>query len=103
MFNYHLRITAQYYENYAAFNEDYDGTQEGWKPKGGQEFLIVVDDEVRMFLTSEEVETIIKKLLADKSNHVVRYELVDYEFADDKPVDLTAEFNLELDKISQSS
>jgi hypothetical protein len=93
MFNYQLRILAQYYENYAAHNEDWDGVKEGWKAKGGADFVITISDDDRYMLSPEVTEQIISELLKNESNKMVKYELVSYEFADDKPIDLTEKFN----------
>jgi len=98
-----LIITAQYFENYAAPNADWDGKQTYWKPKGGTQFLIDASgdsDRIEAMLYSmAETEDIVKKILAQKSNLHVKYELVEIERVFSEPYDITAEFVKEYEAI----
>ncbi len=92
MFNYILIITAQYCENYLACNEDWDGKATAWKNKGGAEFKVTVSSDMRMAMDNDDLEMIIDKLLAEKSNLHTKYERVDYDFASEEPTDITTDF-----------
>lgn len=89
-----LIITAQYSENYAAMNEDWDGKSEGWKPKGSAMFSIdASSDRVDGLVYSmADTENVVKKILLKKSNLRVKYELIDIERVFEEPKDITAEF-----------
>ena len=96
-----LIITAQYYENYASANEDWDGKQEYWKAKGGSTFLIDASGEGKvdaMVYSHADTEAIVEKILAKKSNLHVKYELVDIERIFSEPEDITAEFVKEFEE-----
>ena len=73
-----VRISAQYYENYAAHDLNWDGKKEGWKPKGGQEFIIYADSD-DFFYGSEACVEAIKALLKEQSNLYARYEYIEHE------------------------
>ncbi len=87
-----LRILAQYYENYAAHNEDWDGEREGWKPKGGIEFVTELTDAQDYFSESDLIE-IAKIALAKESNKVAKYEFLDMDRVFQDPEDITKLFN----------
>lgn len=89
---YKLVIVAQYYENYAAYNDNWDGVSEGWKAKGGQEFLVDISSDLRMWLCQDDIIAAIRSILAQKSNNVIRYEYVSHEFQDADMPNITAEF-----------
>ena len=99
MLNYKLIISTQYFENYAAHNEDWDGIQEAWKPKGGVDFVVDMDSSTRMYASKDNIKAAIDTVLLSKSNLVVRYELVGYEFMDSNPENITEQFTAELTKI----
>lgn len=90
--SYKLIVIAQYSENYAAFNDNWDGISEGWKAKGGSEFVIDMTSDERLFLCEEEIVSAIRSILAKMSNNVVRYEYVSHEFQDADMPNITAEF-----------
>ena len=97
---YKLMVSAQYFENYAAHNDDWDGVREGWKAKGGVDFAIDMDCIDRLYFSSDDIEAAIKAVLRSKSNLVVRYELAGYEFIDPNPTNITEPFMAELNKIA---
>ena len=88
------QITAQYYENYAAQNEDWDGKKQGWKAKGGQIFEIMVDSDDFLYCEDVCIETI-KDLLAAGSDLRYKYEYVSHELIFCTPIKLnSAQFEL---------
>jgi hypothetical protein len=89
MFQYQLRILAQYEENYAAHNTDWDGKAESWKHKGGVEFIANVDSDFRMCYGPDEVREAVKNVLEIKSSKAARYTLIEFDYADSKPEDIT--------------
>ena len=95
-----LMITAQYSENYAAMNEDWDGKSEGWKPKGSAMFSIdASSDEVSNMVDSMyDTKEVLKNILAKKSNLRGKYELIDIERVYEEPEDITADFINEFNK-----
>jgi len=82
-----VRISAQYYENYAAHNSNWDGKKEGWKAKGGQEFFTYVHADDFIYVP-DFCQKAIKSLLAEKSNLYVRYEYVEHELIFSEPIAL---------------
>jgi len=90
-----LLITAQYFENY---NDE--GLTPRWKPKGGARFKIVADTEqLDCFVyNTSEVEEVVKKILASKSDNHQRFELVDIERQFSEPENITEEFKNEFEK-----
>lgn len=99
---YDLRITAQYYENIACESDDYDGTQESWRAKGGELFVIKMDSDQRMCWDLDSLEKIISNILTNISTKLDRYELVSFDFEDANPVDLTGDFNKEVERMMKS-
>jgi len=95
-----VRISTQYYENYAAHNSDWDGKKEGWKPKGGQEFNIYADSD-DFFYGEEACIEAIKCLLKEKSNLYVRFEYVEHEIIFSEPIILEG-FEEKLNQIIES-
>lgn len=83
-----VQITAQYYENYALHNDDYNGVP-SWKPKGGQVFTMRIDDTDNFFYYKEECVAVIKELLQEESNNFCRYEYIEHEIIFHEPVELT--------------
>ncbi len=98
MSDYKILLSTQYAENYAAHNNDWNGTDEAWKNKGGVEFTIDISSAQRMFLTNDEVASAIDEILAAKSNKVVRYEAVGFDYLDGTPEDLTTAFTKIIDE-----
>ena len=91
MFKYQLRILAQYEENYAAHDEDWNGETESWKNKGGVEFIATVDSDFRMVYSESEVRTAVEAIVAAKSTKIERFTLLHMEYADSNPEDITSE------------
>jgi hypothetical protein len=91
-------ILAQYRENYATHNEDWDGIKEGWKAKGGVDFVVDMDTQDRLYSTDENIKAAATAVLSSMSNLYVRYEFLSYEFLDSNPIDITKEFMAELEK-----
>ena len=83
-----VQITAQYYENYAFGNDDYDGVP-SWKPKGEQIFKMYVDETDDFLYAEEHCIEAIKQLLEGESNKFCRYEYVGYEIIFHEPIELT--------------
>lgn len=90
--SYKLIITAQYSENYAAFNDDWDGVKTAWKCKGGESFAITMDSTDRLYLDESTIVAAAHSILAQKSGNVYRYEYVGHEFVDAHIEDITNEF-----------
>lgn len=82
-----VQITAQYYENYAFGNDDYNGVP-SWKPKGGQVFNMRVDDTDDFLYAEEDCIAVIKQLLEEKSNEYCRFEYIEHEIIFHEPVEL---------------
>ena len=95
---YKIMVCAQYFENYSAQNENWNGESESWKPKGGVDFVIDIDG-LRNVATNDEIETAIKRVLSAMSNLVCRYELAGFEYVDADTQNLTQQFEKELFKI----
>lgn len=83
-----IRITAQYYENYAIGPNGPEGTPH-WKPKGGHEFTVKVDSDVAMYALN--LKGILKDMVADQSNRYERFEYIDHEMIFSEPTELSAE------------
>ena len=66
-----IKVTAQYFENYSDTKTPY------WKPKGGQEFQIVIDSDVMMY--SKYLEEHLTKLVSEQSDEHNKYEYIDHE------------------------
>ena len=95
-----VQITAQYYENYAAHNSDWDGKREGWKAKGGQVFQIYADSD-DFFYGEEDCIEAIKSLLKEQSNPYCKYEYVSHEIIFSEPITLEG-FEERLNQIFES-
>jgi hypothetical protein len=90
-----IQILTQYSENYAAFDPGWDGKSEAYKNKGGVQFQAKLDhdlaDAIFMATTPLEREDFFRKLVADQSNRVARYEYVSHEVHFHKPTDISKE------------
>ncbi len=95
MINQTVLITAQYFENYSD-----DPKSPHWKPKFGQQFKIVADTEQLDCFVYEtsNMQEVIEKILARKSNSHVRYEFVELERQFSEPENITEEFKNEFEK-----
>ena len=97
MDNITIRITAQYYENYAIGPNGPEGSPY-WKPKGSHEFIIEgADSDVVLY--SLDLEAILTKMVYKQSNDYVKYVYLDHEKIFTEPTKLSVrEFNKELKK-----
>ena len=73
-----IKVTAQYFENYSDTKTPY------WKPKGGQEFQIVIDSDVMMY--SRYLEEHLDKLVSEQSDEHNKYEYIDHEVQFIEPI-----------------
>tara|TARA_B110000977_G_scaffold111857_1_gene144994 strand:+ start:286 stop:585 length:300 start_codon:yes stop_codon:yes gene_type:complete len=73
-----IKVTAQYFENYSDTKTPY------WKPKGGQEFQIVIDSDVMMY--SKYLEEHLTKLVSEQSDEHNKYEYIDHEVQFIEPI-----------------
>ncbi len=96
-----VTITAQYYENYASHDLDWDGKKEAWKAKGGQEFQIYADSD-DFFYGEESCVEAIKCLLKEVSNPCHKYEYVSHELIFSEPIPLEG-FKEKLNQILESN
>lgn len=91
-----IRITAQYYENYAIGPNGLEGAPY-WKPKGGHEFIIEGADSDAV-LYAHDLEAILTKMVSDQSNDYAKYEYRDHEVIFTEATKLSVEqFNKELE------
>lgn len=86
-----IRITAQFYENYAIGPNGPTGTPY-WKAKGGHEFILKVDSDVAMY--APNLKDILKDMVADQSNQYEKFEYIDHEMVFSKPTELSADIFL---------
>ena len=73
-----VKVMAQYHENYSDTDIPY------WKPKGGQEFQIVIDSDVMMY--SKYLEEHLDKLVSEQSDEHNKYEYIDHEVQFIEPI-----------------
>ena len=73
-----IKVMAQYFENYSDTKTPY------WKPKGGQEFHIVIDSDVMMY--SRYLEEHLDKLVSEQSDEHNKYEYIDHEVQFIEPI-----------------
>ena len=83
-----IKVTAQYFENYSDTKTPY------WKPKGGQEFQIVIDSDVMMY--SKYLEEHLTKLVSEQSDEHNKYEYIDHVVQFIEPIVLDSELLLNL-------
>jgi hypothetical protein len=86
-----IRITAQFYENYAIGPNGPEGTPH-WKAKGGHEFIIKADSDLVMY--APNLKDILTEMVADQSNQYERFEYIDHEVQFSEPSELSAEIFL---------
>lgn len=96
---YKVIILAQYAENYAAGNSDWNGESESWKQKGGVNFTMNISSSERIFLSNNEIAEIIAEILSEMSNKVSKYTYISHEFVDAGVVDITSQFKSKLAKL----
>jgi hypothetical protein len=74
---------AQYFENYSDTNTPY------WKPKGGQEFQIVIDSDTILY--SDELKNHLKEMISNQSDEHNKYEYIEHDVEFKKPIVLDSE------------
>jgi hypothetical protein len=78
---------AQYHENYSDTNTPY------WKPKGGQEFQIVMDSDIVMY--SNDLVKHLTDVVSSQSDEHNKYSYLEHDVEFIKPVVLDSEVLLE--------
>ena len=90
MINCTVKVMAQYYENYSDTKTPY------WKPKGGQEFQIVIDSDIIMY--ADDLKNHLTEMVAAQSNEHFKYEYIEHDVQFNKPITLDSE---KLEKLIQ--
>ena len=90
MMNCTVKVMAQYFENYSDTKTPY------WKPKGGQEFQIVIDSDTILY--SDELKSHLTELVEAQSDEHNKYEYIEHDVEFIKPIVLD---NKELEKLIQ--
>ena len=88
MDNITIRITAQYYENYAIGPNGLEGAPY-WKPKGGHEFIIKADSDVVIY--ADDLKEILIEMVAAQSNDYEKFEYIDHDVQFSEPTLLSTE------------
>jgi len=83
-----IRITAQYYENYAIGPNGLEGAPY-WKPKGGHEFIIKADSNMVMY--ADDLKEILIEMVAAQSNDYEKFEYIDHDVQFSEPTLLSTE------------
>ena len=83
-----VKIMTQYHENYSDTNTPY------WKPKGGQEFQIVIDSDVVMY--SNDLVKHLMDIVSAQSDEHNKYSYLEHDVEFIKPVVLDSELLLNL-------
>ena len=83
-----VKVMAQYHENYSDTDIPY------WKPKGGQEFQIVIDSDVLMY--SNDLIKHLMEIISAQSDEHNKYSYLEHEVEFIKPVVLDTEVLLNL-------
>jgi hypothetical protein len=83
MMNCTVKVMAQYFENYSDTNTPY------WKPKGGQEFQIVIDSDTILY--SDELKNHLKEMISNQSDEHNKYEYIEHDVEFKKPIVLDSE------------
>jgi len=83
MMNCTVKVMAQYFENYSDTKTPY------WKPKGGQEFQIVIDSDTILY--SDELKNHLKEMISNQSDEHNKYEYIEYDVEFKKPIVLDSE------------
>ena len=83
MMNCTVKVMAQYFENYSDTKTPY------WKPKGGQEFQIVIDSDTILY--SDELKSHLTTLVAAQSNEHFKYEYIEHDVQFKEPIVLDSE------------
>ena len=82
-----IKVMAQYHENYSDTNTPY------WKPKGGQEFQIVMDSDIVMY--SNDLVKHLMDVVSSQSDEHNKYSYLEHDVEFIKPVVLDSEVLLE--------
>ena len=83
-----VKVMTQYFENYSDTKTPY------WKPKGGQEFQIVIDSDVLMY--SNDLIKHLMEIVSAQSDEHNKYSYLEHEVEFIKPVVLDTEVLLNL-------
>ena len=83
MMNCTIKVMAQYFENYSDTKTPY------WKPKGGQEFQIVIDSDTILY--SDELKNHLKEMISNQSDEHNKYEYIEHDVEFKKPIVLDSE------------
>jgi hypothetical protein len=83
MMNCTVKVMAQYFENYSDTKTPY------WKPKGGQEFQIVIDSDTILY--SDELKNHLKEMISNQSDEHNKYEYIEHDVEFKKPIVLDSE------------
>ena len=86
-----VKVMAQYFENYSDTKTPY------WKPKGGQEFQIVINSDTILY--SDELKSHLTTLVAAQSNEHCKYEYIEHDVEFIKPIVLESK---ELESLIQT-
>jgi len=78
-----VKVMAQYFENYSDTNTPY------WKPKGGQEFQIVINSDTILY--SAELKSHLTELVAAQPNEHFKYEYIEHDVQFKEPIVLDSE------------
>jgi hypothetical protein len=73
-----VKVMAQYFENYSDTKIPY------WKPKGGQEFQIVIDSDTILY--SDELKNHLREMISNQSNEHHKYEYIEHDVEFIKPI-----------------
>ena len=82
-----IRITAQYYENYAIGPNGPEGTPH-WKPKGSHEFIIKTESDIVMY--APNLKDILIQMVAEQSNDYEKFEYIEHNVQFSEPTELSA-------------
>jgi len=85
-----IRITAQFYENYAIGPNGPEGAPY-WKPKGGHEFIVKVDSDMVMYSDHGDLTAALTAMVAEQSNDYEKFEYINHEVIFGKPTELSTE------------
>ena len=91
MMNCTVKVMTQYFENYSDTKTPY------WKPKGGQEFQIVIDSDTILY--SDELKSHLTELVEAQSDEHNKYEYIEHDVEFIKPIVLDSE---RLEKLIQT-
>jgi hypothetical protein len=82
-------VSCQYYENYAADNQDFFD-KPIWKTKGESQFTFVIDSDEWTY-GDDNIKRLVEKIILNKSNSYCKYKILGYETYFVQPDDITDE------------